>query len=109
MNSKLPYIKKGYVGGMDFHNASSGLSFIPLALFFGGIGIFFVALLLRLFQLTIVKGDYYKRLSEDNRIREVIIEPQRGKIIDRRGVVLAENAPADLQKGGSRLFSKRTY
>lgn len=109
MNSKLPYIKKGYVGGMDFHNSHTGHSLFPLILFFVFIAAFFFTLFLRLFQLTVVKGDYYSRLSEDNRIREVVIEPQRGKIIDRKGAILAENTPADLQKDGARLFSKRTY
>ena len=37
------------------------------------------------------EGDYYRRLSEENRIREIVIEPMRGKILDRKGFILAEN------------------
>jgi penicillin-binding protein 2 len=109
MNAKLPYIKKGYSGGIDFHSSRSGYSFFSLMFFFTLIAAFFLTLFLRLFQLTVVKGDYYRRLSEDNRIHEVIIEAQRGKILDRKGNVLAQNTAADLQQEGARLFSKRTY
>lgn len=107
--NKIPIIKKGYVGGMDFQNSYSGYSFILLMLFFIVIGAFFLTLFLRLFQLTVVKGDYYRRLSENNRIREVVIEPQRGSILDRKGGVLAQSIEADLQQEGTRLLSKRTY
>jgi len=34
-------------------------------------------LVARLFQLTIVKGAYYRRLSEENRIRQILIEAKR--------------------------------
>ena len=42
-------------------------------LFFGFliiIGFFLAALALRLFQLTVVKGEYYRNLSDNNRIKE---------------------------------------
>ncbi len=107
--NKIPIIKKGYVGGMDFQNSYKGHSLLFLFVFILIIGVFFLALFLRLFQLTIVKGDYYRRLSEDNRIREVIIEPQRGKILDRKGNTLVNNTPANLDETGLRLFSRRHY
>jgi penicillin-binding protein 2 len=42
----------------------------------------------------IVRGDYYFRLSENNRLRSVAVTAARGVIYDRRGVPLAENEPS---------------
>lgn len=64
---------------------------------------------LRLFQLTVVKGEYYRRLSEDNRIREIVIEPKRGKILDRKGFVIAENKEGDSSLTSGRINSSRLY
>jgi penicillin-binding protein 2 len=48
----------------------------------------------RLFYLQVIKHDYYSTLSQGNRIRNEPIPPSRGLILDRHGVVLAENQPA---------------
>lgn len=64
---------------------------------------------LRLFHLTVVKGEYYRRLSEENRIREIVIEPKRGKILDRKGFVVAENKEGDTSLTSGRITSSRIY
>jgi penicillin-binding protein 2 len=48
----------------------------------------------RLFYLQVLKHEYYATLSQGNRIRTEPIPPSRGLILDRRGVVLADNLPA---------------
>lgn len=48
-------------------------------------------LLIRLAYLTLIKGDYYRNLSENSRIREVEIVAPRGNIYDRNGDLLAGN------------------
>ncbi len=54
-----------------------------------------VALLgLRLWHLQIREGPYYRDLSENNRTRQVLLEPARGLIYDRHGVLLANNVPS---------------
>lgn len=54
-----------------------------------------VALLgLRLWHLQIREGLYYRDLSENNRTRLVLLEPVRGLIYDRHGVLLANNVPS---------------
>ncbi len=54
-----------------------------------------VALLgLQLWYLQIREGPYYRDLSENNRTRSVIMEPARGLIYDRNGVLLANNVPS---------------
>lgn len=54
-----------------------------------------VALLgLRLWHLQVREGPYYRDLSENNRTRQVLLEPARGLIYDRHGVLLANNVPS---------------
>jgi penicillin-binding protein 2 len=48
----------------------------------------------RLFNLQIVHGDRYDGLADGNRLHKEIIYAQRGRILDRNGVVLASNAPS---------------
>jgi penicillin-binding protein 2 len=61
-------------------------------------GVLCAALLLtvggRLFYLQVLKYQYYSELSQGNRIRTEPIPPSRGLILDRNGLVLADNAPA---------------
>jgi len=71
--------------------------------------IFFLIFFVRLFQLTIIKGSYYQQLSEKNRLREILIEPKRGRILDRKGFVLVENTDPDINEKGLRVKSKRIY
>ncbi len=107
--NKLPIIEKGTPGGMDFDMRTRDRSIFYLFGYFLFIGVFFCVLVSRLFQLTVVKGVYYRSLSEENRIREIIIEPQRGSIIDRKGFPLVDNTPADINASGFRLLSARSY
>ena len=58
-----------------------------------------VALLLatvagRLFFLQVLRYDYYSELSQGNRVRIEPIPPSRGLILDRDGLILADNMPA---------------
>lgn len=54
-----------------------------------------VALLgIRLWHLQVREGPYYRDLSENNRTRQVLLEPARGLIYDRHGVLLANNVPS---------------
>jgi penicillin-binding protein 2 len=48
----------------------------------------------RLFYLQVIRHEYYATLSQGNRIRTEPIPPSRGLILDRNGVVLADNLPA---------------
>src|ERR1700689_2178097 len=57
-------------------------------------GVLVLAVAGRLFYLQVLKHDYYSPLSQGNRIRTEPIPPSRGLILDRHGVVLADNLPA---------------
>jgi len=55
--------------------------------------IVFLFLALRLWQLQILQGNEYRKLSEANRLRIVNIPAPRGIIFDRNGVPLVKNSP----------------
>ncbi len=54
----------------------------------------FTVILGRLWYLQLLRGEYFRRLSEENRIRLVDVPPRRGRIFDRKGRLLADNRPA---------------
>ncbi|OIO37954.1 MAG: penicillin-binding protein 2 [Candidatus Omnitrophica bacterium CG1_02_46_14] len=51
----------------------------------------FLVILANLIRMQIILGDYYRTLSEKNRIRVIYLEGPRGKILDRRANVLASS------------------
>src|SRR5437764_2903185 len=51
-------------------------------------------LALRLWHLQIREGPYYRDLSQSNLTRSIVLEPARGLIYDRHGVLLANNVPS---------------
>jgi len=60
--------------------------------FLAGFIIFFtVIILVRLWYLQAVKGDYYHEQAESNRIRPVKLRPPRGIVYDRHGRPIVEN------------------
>lgn len=69
-------------------NPFSGIPhFIPLFLLF----ILFSLLLLRSFYLQVIRSSYYKRLSDNNRVRSGILPAPRGIVFDRKGRPLVRN------------------
>jgi len=52
------------------------------------------ALALALFNAQVVRGPYYKKLSEKNRIRLIHVGAPRGQILDRNGKPLAATRPS---------------
>lgn len=63
-------------------------SFLSISIVFIIIGIFFLT---KLFSLQILDGKIYAERSENNRLRIVLIQPNRGIIYDRKGERLAWN------------------
>jgi penicillin-binding protein 2 len=53
----------------------------------------FIILALRLWYLQLIRGEYYRTLSETNRIRVENIPPPRGTIFDRHGTILVDIRP----------------
>lgn len=55
--------------------------------------VLFVLLTLRLATLTIARGDHFRQLSENMRIKDIYVTAPRGEIRDRNGILLAGNKP----------------
>lgn len=64
---------------------------IRVALFSGLVIAALAMIFLRLWYLEVLSGERYRALAEDNRIREIRVQPPRGQILDRRGKVLVDN------------------
>ena len=105
---KIPFIYREKLSNIHFDRQSEKPSEIIFFAYFFTVVIIFVVIFFRLFQLTIVKGDYYRTLSEQNRIKEIPIEAPRGQILDRKGFVLAKSELPDTSKLKD-INSKRVY
>ena len=64
-----------------------------LKIFFICVAAILVLLFLKSFQLQIIKGNYWKSLAEENRIRSYPIAAPRGIIYDKNMIPLATNIP----------------
>lgn len=60
----------------------------------GAVAVAFAALIGRLWQLQIVRGEQYYERARSNVVSERFLPSVRGKILDRHGVALADNRPA---------------
>lgn len=90
------FFQKGESKEMHFSSENNQISESVFFIYIAAIFFLLAILLLRLFQLTIVKGGYYRSLSEQNRIREITIEAARGDIIDRKGFTIASSQPPNI-------------
>lgn len=57
------------------------------------IAVCFLILIVRLWQLQILQGDEFRKISESNRLRIVGVPAPRGIIFDRNGIPLVKNTP----------------
>jgi penicillin-binding protein 2 len=57
----------------------------------GGTFVLFSGIVGNIFYLQIMKSDKYRKLADNNSIRTELLPPSRGKIIDRKGNILADN------------------
>ncbi|KAF6568372.1 PASTA domain-containing protein [Paenibacillus sp. EKM202P] len=60
----------------------------------GCITLFFLVLLLKVFWIQVVSGEYWHNQVVTQIERDQVIQPKRGTIMDRKGNVLATDAPA---------------
>src|SRR4051812_49308491 len=54
-------------------------------------GILFTTLIGRMYMLQVQSKRHYQQLSDKNRIQPQLLLPERGQILDRSGIVLADN------------------
>jgi penicillin-binding protein 2 len=58
------------------------------------VGLLIALLIGRAFWMQVISHGMYIRLAENNRLRQEAIQPKRGIIRDRQGIMLADNVPA---------------
>lgn len=74
-----------------------------LALFFSLVGVVYAG---RLLQLQVVQGSAYALQSEQNRLEQKVIFPERGIIVDRNGVELATNSQSEGDEFAHRVYTE---
>ncbi len=72
------------------NNQKTGVSKQPIVLI-ALVIVCFGSMVGRLFWLQIVQGSFYRKLSDENRIRLVSREPPRGRLLDLNGKILADS------------------
>jgi len=60
----------------------------------------FLVLILRSFELSIIRGEHYLQRSENNRLRKITLLAPRGRIITQSGQVVVDNLAAYADKEG---------
>src|SRR5712664_3604510 len=80
----------------EIRNTKRELHYFQLRLGVAGVVVLaaFTVLFGRFFYLQVIQHQYYDTKAEDNRISIVPLQPNRGLILDRNGVVLARNYSA---------------
>jgi penicillin-binding protein 2 len=73
-------------------NQKQGLERWRFKIIYAILIIVFTIYTIRLFNLQVIKGEAYLEQAEENRIRNVSVQTQRGSIVDRNDYVLARNA-----------------
>lgn len=87
--------RKRYAQSIDEDITSSKWLFLlsKINIFYFLLIIIFWILILRVIQVTVIQGSYYKDLADGNRMRQVKIIAPRGILFDRLGNVLVKNYP----------------
>jgi penicillin-binding protein 2 len=73
-------------------NQKQGLERWRFKIIYAILIIVFTIYTIRLFNLQVIKGEAYLEQAEENRIRNVSVQTQRGSIVDRNDYILARNA-----------------
>ncbi len=86
-----------------YHAELKAAKLSVVALFFFGV------IAASLFRLQIIEGDYYRALSEKNRLRLIYLEAPRGKILDRKGDLIATSRLSFNCTASSRDSKKKIF
>ena len=80
-------------------------------LFNGGLLLSLGILLVGVIRLSIIKQKYYSMLARENRVNEMVIPAARGKIVDRKGRIVAKSVYQYFKKEGEETgkFTAKNY
>ncbi|GIW63878.1 MAG: hypothetical protein KatS3mg091_680 [Patescibacteria group bacterium] len=94
---------------LRFYSVADYAGLVGVVLFLSGLFFVFSVFIVRLFNLTVVKGEYYSKLSEENRIRQIDIYALRGTIFDRKNFAVTKSFSDDTDESDKILASNRSY
>lgn len=67
---------------------------VNLRIILTGMFLSLLVIVFRLYNLQIAKGEEFREISTNNRVRKIVLAAPRGKIYDRNGKVLADTRPS---------------
>ncbi|GIW62210.1 MAG: hypothetical protein KatS3mg090_0036 [Patescibacteria group bacterium] len=94
---------------LRFYSLSDYANLAGVVLFCSVLFFLFAVFMVRLFNLTVVKGEYYSKLSEENRVRQIDLYALRGSIYDRKNFAITKSFVADKDETDKILSSDRSY
>jgi penicillin-binding protein 2 len=89
-----PVIFSSIAGQSEEINEQKNITKTNLSIFWLILNLIFLLIIGKVFYLQVVRGDYYRSMAENNRIRSLEVKAPRGLIVDRNGEVLASNVPS---------------
>jgi penicillin-binding protein 2 len=89
-----PVIFSSIAGQSEEINEQKNITKTNLSIFWLILNLIFLLIIGKIFYLQVVRGDYYRNMAENNRIRSLEVKAPRGLIVDRNGEVLASNVPS---------------
>jgi penicillin-binding protein 2 len=89
-----PVIFSSIAGQSEEINEQKNITKTNLSIFWLILNLIFLLIIGKVFYLQVVRGDYYRNMAENNRIRSLEVKAPRGLIVDRNGEVLASNVPS---------------
>lgn len=87
------FVRTEHVGRKNYHEGKGSSGSIRGFLLPVFLGVLLLVLSGRLFQVMLFQGEYYRALSDSNRVRTTIIHAPRGIIFDRNEQPLVYNMP----------------
>jgi penicillin-binding protein 2 len=104
-----PVIFSSIAGQSEEINEQKNITKSNLSIFWLILNLIFLLIIGRVFYLQVIRGEYYKNIAENNRIRSLEVKAPRGLIIDRNGEILASNVPSfDLVLSPSEFFNNQS-
>src|SRR5919202_5669859 len=71
---------------------------LRVAIIGGAALVMFGIVFFRLWYLQVLSGDRYVAEANNNRVRDIVVQAPRGRIVDRTGLVLVDNRSGDAVK-----------
>jgi penicillin-binding protein 2 len=89
-----PIVFSSIAGQRDDLSGQKNVIKSNLSIFWIIFNLVFLIIVGRVFYLQVFKGDYYRKVAENNRIKNIEIKAPRGLIVDMNGEILASNVPS---------------